>query len=326
MGDESLKINCTDFDGVTKVSHLLHPPYNMGTTPQISTWRFAKTPPLAAKSTMPRFKTSNSLSAEQYEKAIETLRVLCGMLLLEFGRYEADVREHILRNLIARAATTAVGVFRLWQMKDYQDCWILQRSLLDRLFHLHAMSEENEFALFETWSFKKQYEAVSRLKSDPDARYALGAALYEATPEQKLRYKEIVKNPPLWHRPKAEDVAKAMDLGFLYSYGYDFASRHVHPMADDGQEDFYNITGLEPRPLPPDCSTVISNTVLVATLIVGKALNASRLSWHRTVFEAVNGITNFLIAGSPTEHLPMIKLSAMFKDNVPLSALPESTA
>jgi Family of unknown function (DUF5677) len=273
---------------------------------------------------MPKFKTSNSLSALQYEQAVGALRVLCGMLLPEFARYEGDVREHILRNLIARAATTTLGVLRLWQMKNYQDCWILHRSLLDRLFHLHAMAEQDDFGLFEAWSFKKQYEAVWRLKSDPDAREVLGAALYEPTPDQKLRYEELAKNPPLWRRPKAENVAKAMDLGFLYSYGYDFASRHVHPMADDGQEDFYNITGLEPRPPSPDWSTVVSNTVLVATLIVGRALNASRLSWHRTVFDAVNGISNFLIDGSPTEHLPLVKLSNMSKDRVQLSSLPDN--
>jgi hypothetical protein len=34
----------------------------------------------------------------------------------------------------------------------------------------------------------------------------------------------------------------------LYQFGYDFASRLVHPMATDGHEDFYRITKLDPAP------------------------------------------------------------------------------
>ena len=39
-----------------------------------------------------------------------------------------------------------------------------------------------------------------------------------------------------------------MDLTILYRYGYDFASRYADPMANDGQQDFYTITHLEPNP------------------------------------------------------------------------------
>jgi hypothetical protein len=115
-----------------------------------------------------------------------------------------------------------------------------------------------------------------------------------------------------------------MNLGFLYKYGYDFASQHVHPMADDGHEDFYNITGLEPRPDFPDWRSVLSNTALVATIIVQEALNASRLSWRKEAFDAIGGARNFLLSGSPLEYLPMIKMSRIFQEKLPLSGPPES--
>ena len=209
---------------------------------------------------MPKLVPNKSLSIEQYSEAINGLHVLSGMLLLEFARHNSNaVRELMLSNFIARADVLSRAIVQLWQMKDHHDCWALYRSLLDRLFHLHVLCERNEFELFEAWSFLKKFEAIHRVKSDPDLKDVLETALHEPTHEQRLRYKELSKNPPVWHRPKAEDVAKSMGLSVLYKYGYDFASGHVHPMADDGLEDFYNITGLEPRPDFPDWRAVLPN-------------------------------------------------------------------
>ncbi len=39
-------------------------------------------------------------------------------------------------------------------------------------------------------------------------------------------------------RAKAAAIAKDMVMQFLYQYGYDYAFTHVHPMANDDQDDF----------------------------------------------------------------------------------------
>jgi hypothetical protein len=109
------------------------------------------------------------LSFEQYAQAAEALHVLSGMLLFEFAR-RADpgiTRDLIARNFIARADTMVRSILQLWEMKDYADCWILHRALLDRLFHLHELSQKNQFDAFDDWSFKMLYEAAGRLRSDP---------------------------------------------------------------------------------------------------------------------------------------------------------------
>ncbi len=177
--------------------------------------------------------------------------MLSGILLFEFARHNETppARDLIARNFIARADTMVRGIFQLWEIKDYSDCWVVHRCLLDRLFHLHALNENDQFDLFEDWSFKMQYEAANRLRSDLDLKGQLEGLVDNLTAEQKARYQRLVNNPPDWRRPKAEDVAKAMDLTFLYKYGYHFASQYVHPMANDGQEDFFNITHLE-KPTP----------------------------------------------------------------------------
>jgi hypothetical protein len=266
------------------------------------------------------------LSVVQYGQAADALHVLSGVLLFEFARHNGTevTRDQIVKNFIARADTMVRGIFRLWEIKDYGDCWIIHRALLDRLFHLHALNANDQFELFDDWSFKMQYEAAGRLRSDPALKDQLEGLVDELTTERKARYQRLVKNRPDWRRPKAEDAAKAMGLTFLYRYGYDYASRHVHPMANDGQEDFFNISRLEPRPNFPEWGIVLSNSILVASMILQEALNASTLSWRTDVYDAVDGVRKFLLSGSPKDHLPLARVSMMFKDDVPLAQHRES--
>jgi hypothetical protein len=263
------------------------------------------------------------LSLEQYGQAAEALHVLSGMLLFEFARHsEAEViRDQIARNFIARADTMVRGIFRLWEIQDYGDCWILHRALLDRLFHVHDLNQKDQFDQFNDWSFKMLYEAAGRLRSDPAMKGNLRELVEDLTPERKARYQQLVKNPPAWRRPKAEDAAKDMGLTFLYRYGYDYASRHVHPMANDGQEDFFNITHLEPRPdFGESASTVVlSNSVLIASLILQESLNASALLWRAVVYDAIESLRKFLLSAEPEDHLPITKAGRMFSEKVPLA-------
>jgi hypothetical protein len=269
---------------------------------------------------------------QQYREAAEALHVLAGMLLLEFARHaDTEVRRNqIARNFIARADTMVRGIITLWEMGDRADCWILHRALLDRLFHLYDLNQKHQFDVFDDWSFKTLYEAASRLRSDPAMEDNLEGLVEDLTPDRKARYHKLVKSPPGWRRPKAKDVAGAMGLAMLYRYGYDYASRHVHPMANDGQEDFFNITGLQPRPdFGEEASVVVlSNSVLIASLILQEALNASVLDWRAVVYDAVEGVRKFLICAAPEEHFPILKVSAMFAAKTPLAkrrnAPPES--
>lgn len=271
-------------------------------------------------------RSEQRLSLEQYAQAADALHVLSGMLLFEFARHSATevMRDQIVRNFIARADTMVHGIFRLWEIKDYGDCWIIHRALLDRLFHLHALNNNDQFDVFDDWSFKMQYEAANRVRSDPALAGQLKGLVDDLTTEQNARYQRLVENAPAWRRPKAEDAAKAMDLTFLYRYGYDYASQHVHPMANDGQEDFFNITHLEPKPDFPEWDIVLSNSILVASLIVQEALNASTLLWCRVVFDAVDGVRNFLHSASPEHHVPLAKVSVRFKERLPLAQRRES--
>jgi hypothetical protein len=74
------------------------------------------------------------------------------------------------------------------------------------------------------------------------------------------RYDDLSQKKTRWQGPKAEDVAREMELGFLYRHEYDYASTHVHPMASDGGADFVAVTTSRHRVPLPD-STVVRNSV-----------------------------------------------------------------
>ena len=204
------------------------------------------------------------------------------------------------------------AIFKLWEMNDYQDAWVIYRALLDRLFHLHDLGEKDKYLEFDDWSFFEQYKTQNKVKSDHEFKHEAVGWVYNLTDQQKLRIKSLSDNPPKWRRPKAETIAKSMNLDFMYKYGYDFASAHVHPMANDGQQDFFTITKLEPAPRFPDQISVLSNSILASSLFLQEALNQSSFGWRRVLWDYLDQIRSFLDHGNDSYKETFIKLGRMF--------------
>jgi len=273
---------------------------------------------------MPKFNPEHYLHVESYAEALEAFHAISRILLLEFASQERGNRDIIIRNFIARADMMLRAVFRLWDLQDYQDCLILYRCLLDRLFHLVHLQERDQFEVFEAWSFLEQCNAVNRVRSDPEFSGALESKMFAFTLEQKERAKVLSKNPPVWQRPKAEDVAKLINMRFLYRFGYDFSSTHVHPMANDGQQDFFTITKLEQAPEFPDQRSILSNTLLVGTMILQQGLNASTMSWRAPVYDFLEGLRRFLGTGEDDYQRSFAKLRRLIEQGVRLCEVQSS--
>lgn len=233
---------------------------------------------------------------ETLQQAIETFRVYCGVVLLSFAKHGQGLRETIARNFVARGMICTQSIFAVWKAGSEQDAWVLHRSLLDRLLHLHHLGETDGFLAFEEYSFLSMYEARHQLLSDPVMRSKVSPSLRELQRSNEARYDEIAAKQPRWHRPKPEDVAKKMDLGFLYRFGYDYASTHVHPMAGDGEADFNTLISPVHTLTPPD-ATVVWNSILVQTMLVQEALNVSRMRWRAIVYDFLDHVRVFLATG-----------------------------
>jgi len=267
---------------------------------------------------MPKFNTDDYLPVEIYREGLDAFHAVSSLLLFEFARENRNEKDIIIRNFIARSDMMTRAVFRLWELEDYQDCWIIHRCLLDRLFHLWQLHQNDEFEIFEAWSFLEQFNAINRVRSDPEFSGALKSKLFNITSEQIERARTLAKNPPVWRRPKGEVAAKSLDMGFLYRFGYDFASAHIHPMADDGQQDFYTLTKLEPAPDFPEHRVVLSNTLLVATMLVQQGLNSSTLSWRSLVYDFLDNLRRMLGNGDEEYKISFVKIGKMIEQRMRL--------
>ncbi len=130
--------------------------------------------------------SQNSLArrSEALYRAIETFRVYSGVVLISFAKHGRGLRETDARNFIARGMSCTQSIYAVWKAGSEQDAWILHRSLLDRLFHLHQLGETDGFSEFEEHSFLSIYEARHQLLSDRTHERE-GAVKFEGVAEEK---------------------------------------------------------------------------------------------------------------------------------------------
>ena len=243
--------------------------------------------------------TENSNNESGSDNLIQMIGKVYGFLLIiifEFARYKPKIKDSVIRNFIAKTAVTLHGIEQLWNIHDYQDCWVLYRCLLDRLFTIEHLAKNNEFELFEDWSFYRQFTKNNEAYSDIKLRDEKSPEKLKQYVVGKERYNGYGGHYPNWKRPKAKDVAKEMGLDFLYKYGYDYGSFFVHPNAYDGSQDFFIITGLEPAPVFPKQYQLLSNSILVACMIAKSGMMYSDLHWHNLlwdfIFETIECLNN----------------------------------
>ena len=239
---------------------------------------------------------------EEYTDVKDALVTMCGLFLFEFAKESnLGTEDMILRNSLAKSIMSLKGVFALWEIENYQDCWAIYRAQMDRLFHLEHIAKYNEFKLFDDWSIYKQAQANNLAKSDKRFPIEQTSQVYSFDHSYDERIKTVLKSPPKWNRPKAERVAKDMGMDFLYKFGYDLASMHVHPMSNDGQQDYFTVTGLEPSVAFPTQIAVIHNSILTTTMIAQNVFNFSSFRWRTVLWDFIDQIRDAINTGS--EHL-----------------------
>ncbi len=156
---------------------------------------------------------------ESYRNAEDALYAVSGMVLLSFARNDCDTKNIIIRNFVARSAMTLKSIFTLWDNNDFHNAWVIHRALIDRMFHLHSIGNNDEFLAFDDWSFFEQYKAQNRVKSDEVFKNQANGGIYDLSDVQKVRIRDLEKKKPNWKRPKAETVAKKWEWSFYTSTG-----------------------------------------------------------------------------------------------------------
>ncbi len=275
-------------------------------------------------------KTSNNQYAPigSYKEAIETIRAVGVLVLYSFAKYSLNTKDTIIRNFIARAIVSLKGILKLYEIKDYADCWVLYRSILDRWFYLRALGDEDSFELFKRWSDKQKYNSKNRMRSDPE----LKGGFYKGYYNDMNKFREKVKEKINWKRPKAEKIAKKEDLAILYNYGYDYASMFVHPMADDGFEDFLRETNLAEEYFSKKRNTiekqnfydkrvVLHDSILTVIMLIQDGLYYSNFQCRALLVNFLKDIMSLLETGSENYKISFVKIGKMAEQGIDLCLL-----
>ena len=199
----------------------------------------------------------------------DTIGVLCHVatcIILDLHD-RGKLKLRITRNFIAKSIKLSQSIFLLWDSTSLQECHILYRCLVDRLFHLRKLLKEDSFQAFENWSFVEQYDFNARAMAEP--LFKSQTDQLPPIPEShRVRRRELRNTILTWVRPEAEEMAKAIQREYLYIYGFRDASMHIHPMANDGERDYETVTGLKTDIEWPNQDYVLRNTILVLFFII----------------------------------------------------------
>ena len=240
------------------------------------------------------------LTLRDYEQAVTTLKSFTIVCLHWLAiKTPEEIRDQIIGNIIARGLVLLDSILLLWKVDNYQDCWILHRALFDRYIHLRNLIDNDEFIEFERWSFQRQYWTAESTLSDPEMRGKLQPEwLREATRLQKERRSRIRQEPESsWKRPDPKETTRRMGLGMFYRISYDYPSTKIHPMADDGKEEFARLVGLESESFG-DERLALHNSLLVQVLLIHQGLAACRVLWREFVSEFYGRMVALFESGS----------------------------
>ncbi|WP_146746649.1 hypothetical protein [Sinomicrobium soli] len=80
--------------------------------------------------------------------------------------------------------------------------------------------------------------------------------------------------------PKLEQLAKELNLGALYNFGYDVGSSYIHPRAEEGHLDALRIIRNQ-RSDTFKLDNILKNAILISNSILMFGLHNSNLNWGK---------------------------------------------
>lgn len=252
------------------------------------------------ESTMRGIDTNLYLTVDEYVSAISALKGFNVAALSWLARKtNDDLKDQIIGNFIARGTVCLDSIYLLWEAGSYQDCIVLQRTLVDRMLLLRHLIDQDEFAKFERWSFQRQFQSAHNSLSSPEIKAKiLPEWLNKAMALQAERRARFNKEPKsTWHRPDPKEIAKRTNLALIYKLGYDYPSTEVHPMADDGKEDFTRLLGLPSESYGGEL-TVLRNSLVAHVYMSNSGFAACAVLWRSFVSDFFEQVMSLLESGT----------------------------
>jgi len=222
---------------------------------------------------------------------LKSLEIITTTLLYQTGNKLSGDKNTYVTNSIAKAQSLVKSIELTYSGELYNESWILYRCLLDRYLYLRYLAKNKLHEDFKNWSFTKGYEYLQNAKSEESTENVKRDPRFRFSKEQSKTYSEVKKQSSKFPKPDPKSEFKEEGLNFLYKLGYDYASMRVHPMFEDGDEEYYRITKVEPNPYSDfSHEKLITNTYLVASMIIQESLNQIDLNTISIVYEYLENL------------------------------------
>lgn len=217
---------------------------------------------------------------------LKSLEIFTTTALYQIGNELEGDKNTYLTNSISKTQTLVKSIELTFVNELYNESWILYRCLLDRYLYLRYLKKNNLYTSFKDWSYVKGYEYLQNAKSNECIENVKNDPRFRFSKEQSRNYSEIKNKLNKFRKPDPKLEFKDEGLNFLYKLGYDYASMRVHPMFEDGDEEYYRITKVTPNPYSEfNHQELLTNTYLVASMIIQESLNQIDLKTIRVVYE-----------------------------------------
>jgi hypothetical protein len=251
--------------------------------------------------------------------SIESVKAITIWLLIQLAEKVQNKKEVYLKNILAKSLSLIEAIDKLYTQELYNEGWTLFRTLIDRYVYLVDLCEKDLFEEFEKWSFVRAYEYNSSIRSDENFKSLLNDPLFKIDKKQTKRYYSLKKEVDNWSKPNPESILKSKGLDFLYKYGYDYSSGHIHPVFGDGELEFYRSTGLEPNPFTDLSQKVLlRNSILVNSLIQREVFNRHRFKFRRIVYQYLDETLPMINDESNEFDLTVYKILKMIESGISL--------
>lgn len=208
---------------------------------------------------------------EEYNQIVKSFENVTKIAMLRIEVFEPTFKDVILRNFLAKSLSFLKSIHLLVTNHQYGEAMALYRLLIERYIYLEYLIKTDSFQEFSDWSYIKAYEIRNKMKSRSEFNDGKGSVLLNHTKEQTHKYQEL-KRINKWREPNLEKFSKELDLSILYSSGYDGASAHIHPRAEEGFNDALRIMKNEIGE-PWRLDRIVNQSVLISNSIFMTALN-----------------------------------------------------
>lgn len=182
------------------------------------------------------------------------------------------------------------AISSLVKAKFVSDGWILSRTMMERYLLFQYLCNTGEFELFDDWCFKKKYDHLNRIKSIRAFKDKPEMQNRKFQDDEMSRYKQVCKDKWVidWRRPDLEEIARSIDMKFLYDAYFDWASGYVHPTSHDGLDDYWIMMEKVPDNYKSDKKTLLNNSILVTVLHIQLFLNEPEYNWRKVLYDLLD--------------------------------------